>query len=621
MFILGILGILQVFFIPGIIVLRRINHQLRPVAYTMGVVSASLVFNYCLVFLTTALHIYSQVLLSLVIACEFGLIAWQYRKSLNKSIDHWLGKIRKAGDAALNEWASFFQSGSETSYIYFFIKTIYIILCLILAYISLNWILRLFIWNLGSVFNSYDTIVIWNRWAIDWANNLLPGSTYRYPQLLPTNWSIIYVLMGDTSIQFFAKAIMPLFTFFILLMIVDLGFARKNAGFFIGAAITYLALKKFLGPFVIEGLADLPSAFLAFSAIYFLFLSQVDKQSTENKIGYAILIVLGAAGGAVTKQVGLLFLLLFSIVYFLFFVKPLFRENSKKTNRVILASVLLVLIIVIPWYLYKQVMIWQGLEKSEVQMISTATKHAFNYLSIKDQLLEIIKLFEKYFYLLILLIPLAFFVEPMIRTLILFVVFPLFISWGIFASYDFRNLAIALPIFGISCGISLNYIFNSVFKFLKEFSIGKLKIKYYLIILIVLVTMTGFYFFPYDLLQTRQLEEVMNTFSPSINQKLVTVLEGEQNEFLIMTNYPIDNLPGMAGRKIGVLFNDFDAYQLTLQSANIDTIYLLIPKNSDQKIMDDIDKKLGTGEYTLVFDDESWIHYLFIKDNVSRKEK
>ena len=122
MYILGILGILQVFFIPGIIILRRINHQSRPVAYTMGVVSTSLVINYCLVFLTTALHVYSRVLLSLVIACEFGLIAWQYRKALNKSTDYWLGKIRKAGAAALNKWAGFFQSGSDTSSIYFFIK-------------------------------------------------------------------------------------------------------------------------------------------------------------------------------------------------------------------------------------------------------------------------------------------------------------------------------------------------------------------------------------------------------------------------------------------------------------------------------------------------------------------
>ena len=268
MYILGILGILQVFFMPGIVLLRRNNHPTRPVAYTMGVISTSLVFNYCLVFLATALHMYSRVLLSLVIACEFGLIIWQYRKALNIPIDHWLEKIRKAGAAALNKWAGFFQSTSETSSLYFFIKILYVCLCLILAYLSLNWILKLFIWNLGSVFNSYDTVAIWNRWAIDWANNLLPKSTWRYPQLLPTNWSIIYVLMGDTSIQFFAKAIMPLFTFFILLMIVDLGFAKKNTGFFIGAAITYLALKKFLGPFVIEGLADLPTAFLALSLLF-----------------------------------------------------------------------------------------------------------------------------------------------------------------------------------------------------------------------------------------------------------------------------------------------------------------------------------------------------------------
>ena len=614
MYILGILGILQVFFMPGIVLLRRINHPTRPVAYTMGVISTSLVFNYCLVFLATALHMYSRVLLSLVIACEFGLIIWQYRKALNKPIDHWLGKIRKAGAAALNKWAGFFQSTSETSSLYFLIKILYVCLCLILAYLSLNWILKLFIWNLGSVFNSYDTVAIWNRWAIDWANNLLPKSTWRYPQLLPTNWSIIYVLMGDTSIQFFAKAIMPLFTFFILLMIVDLGFAKKNTGFFIGAAITYLALKKFLGPFVIEGLADLPTAFLAFSAIYFLFISQVDKQSTENKIRYAILIVLGAAGSAVTKQAGLLFLLFFSIVYFIFFVKPLFKENPKRTNQIILITVLLVLIIVIPWYLYKQVLIWQGLEKSEIQMIVGATGHAFNYISTKDQLLEITKLLGKYFYLLILLIPLSFFVEPMIRAFILFLVFPLFMGWGIFASYDFRNLAIALPVFGICSGISLDHVFNYGFNILKKVSIGKLKIKYYLLILSVLITITGFYFFPYDLLQRKQLEQAMNTFSPSTNEKLVSALKGEKNDYLIMTNYPMENLPDMAGKKIGVLFNDFDAYQLTLQSAKVDTLYLLVPNNSDQRIMDDIYEKLETGEYTLIFEDESWIPYLFIKD-------
>jgi hypothetical protein len=616
MYILGILGILQVFFMPGIVLLRTINHQTRPVAYTMGVIVASLVFNYCLVFLATALHVYSRVLLSLIIACEFGLIIWQYRKVLNKPIDHWLVKIRKSSAAALNKWSGFFQSNPETSSLNIFIKFFYICLCLMLAYVSLNWILKLLIWNLGSVFNSYDTIVIWNRWAINWANNSLPGSTWRYPQLLPTNWSIIYVLMGDTSIQFFAKAIMPLFTFFILLMTVDLGFAKKNAGFFIGAAITYLAIKKFLGPFVIEGLADLPSAFLAFSAIYFLFISQIDKQSTENKIEYAVLIVLGAAGCAVTKQAGLLFLSLFSIIYFLFFVKPLFKENSKKANKLILTTVLLILIIVVPWYLYKQVLIWQGLERSEIQMIVGATKHAFNYLSTKDQLLEIVKLLGKYFYLLILLIPLSFFVEPMITTLNLFLIFPFFIIWGIFASYSFRNLAIALPIFGISSGISLNHVFNYAFKIFKKVSIGKLKIKYYLIILIILITITGFFIFPDDLLQTKQLEQVMNTFSPSINQKLVSALEGEKNNFLIITNYPIDNLPGMAGKKIGFLFNDFDSYQLTLESAKVDTIYLLVPNYSDQRIMDDIYKKLETGEYTLIFEDESWIPYLFIKDEM-----
>jgi len=614
MYILGILGILQVLFVPGIVLSCRINHQARPVAYTMGVISTSLVFNYCLVFLATVLHVYSRVLLSIIIACEFGLIIWQYRKALNKPVDHWLKKFRKFGAVALNKWADFFQSSPEASHFDFLIKLIYIFLCLILEYVSLNWILKLFMWNLGSVFNSYDTIAIWNRWAIDWAKNILPRSTYRYPQLLPTNWSIIYVLMGDTSIQFFAKAIAPLFTFFILLMTVDLGFAKKKTGFFIGAAITYLVIKKYLGHFVIEGLADLPSAFLAFTAIYFMIISQVDKHSIENKIEYAILIAIGAAGSAVTKQAGLLFLSLFSIVYFLFFGKPLYRENSEKAKKILLTSVMIILVIVVPWYLYKQVLIWQGLGKSEVQMIMGATKHAFNYTSIKDQLLEVVKLLGKYFYLLILLIPLSFFVEPMIGALNFFLIIPFLISWGVFASYDFRNLAIALPIFGLSSGLSIDYIFRYAFNISKKISIGKLKIKYVLIMLIILIAFTGLFIFPDDLLRAKQLEKVMDTFSPSINRKLVSALEGEKNDFLMITNYPIENLPGMAEKKIGILFDDFDVYRSTLENAEVDTIYMLVPKYSDQRIMDDINKKLEMGEYTFIFEDESWIPYVLIKD-------
>ena len=613
MYILGILGILQMTILPGIILMKKINHQTRPIAYAIGVISTSLVFNYCMVFATTTLHVYNRVTLFFIAAFEIGLIIWLYLEAINKPIDDWLERIRKAGATAFDKWTHFFRSTQETSSLIFFIKLIYISLCLVLAYLSLDWIIRLFIWNSGSVFQSYDTIISWNRWAIKWANSILPSSTFRYPQLLPTNWSIIYVFMGDTSIQFFAKAMMPLFTFFILLMIVDLGFAKKNTGYFIGAAITYLAVKKFLGPFVIEGLADLPSAFLAFSAIYFLLISQGNQQPIENSTGSAILIAIGAAGSAITKQSGLLFLALFSAVFFLFFVKPLVKENSKEVKKILFIAVVLVLVIVVPWYLYKQILIWQGLEKSEIQMIAGATGKAYDFLNIKDQLLEIIRLLEKYFFLLVLLIPLSFFVEPIIGAFNLFLIYPFFISWGIFASYDFRNLAIALPVFGISSGISLNYIFNFAYKIIKNISIGKTKLIFYVILLVILTSAAGSYFFPSDVLQTKQLEQTMNTFSPSTNQKLVTALEGENDDFKIITNYPIDNLPGLEGKRIGFLFNDLDAYQSTLESAKDETIYLLVPKHSDQEIMDDIYKKIDAGEFTLIFEDENWIPYLFIK--------
>jgi hypothetical protein len=617
MFFLGIIGILQVLFIPGLIVLPMIKLRIRPMAYFIGVVSCSLVINYCLVFLLTVFHLYLRFSLFIVIAFEIVLIIWQNRKVLDKPIEYWIEKIRRSILVSFKKWAVYFQNINGSSSLIIIIKIIYIIACLILAYISLNWIWKLFTWNIGSVFNSYDTIASWNKWALDWANNSLPGRTLYYPQLLPVNWSIIYLLLGDSSIQLFAQAIMPLFTLFILLILVDLGFAKKNAGFFIGSFITYLMLKKFLGPFVVEGLADIPSAFFALGAIYFLLLSQAEGSSFVYKKEYSIFIAICSAGCAVTKQTGLLFIFLFSIVYFLFFIKPLFVKNSAKIIKILFPAFLIIIIIVVPWYLYKQVMIWNGFEPFEIQGIVGTTAITYDALRISNLITEISKLLGKYLFLFILLIPSSFFLEPIIGAINFFVIIPFFISWGIFASYDFRNLSIALPIFGLCSGLSLNLLIEYCFNIFKKISFEKMHLKYILILVIILIIIGGTFFLPDDFLRKKQIDQVMNTFSPSINQKLITYLGKEKNDFTIMTPYPLDNLPGMKGKKIGVLFDSFADYQLSVERVSKTVeLYFLIPKYSDQQIMEDINNKLETGDYVLIFEDDSWNKYLFIKDVV-----
>jgi hypothetical protein len=613
MFFLGILGILQILFIPGLIILRTLNFKSRFIASLMAVITTSLIINYCFVFLLTVFHVYTRISLFIIIGLEIGLIIGQFRHELNQPIEFWFQKIRTKCSKVIIRWETYFKLDNKSSSFNWFVKITYIGICIILAYISLNWILKLFCWNLGSGINSYDAILSWNKWAIAWANNTLPRATAHYPQLLPAIWSILYLLIGNTKIQFFAQAIMPLFTFFILLMTVDLGFCKKNMGFFLGAALTYLVLKKFLGSYIIEGFADLPSAFFAFSAVYLLLNFQMDGRRIINKKEYGFFIAASAAGCAITKQVGLIFLLFFSILFFLYYIKPLILVEKEKAIKTILIILILVLIVVVPWYVYKQVIIWQGLENSEVQGVVSITENAFSSISLSNRFSDIGKMLGKYLYLLILIIPISFFVEPLIQSINLFLILPLFIFWGLFASYDFRNLAIALPLFGMSSGVTLQYLIERSFELFQKIPFSKITGKLLLIILVIIIILTGFFIFPDDLLKSKQTELAMNSFSPSINQKLVDNLKDSAGNYSIFTTYPIPDLPEFKGRKVGVTFNNFDDYLLSIRYSKAENLYFLIPKNSNQEIMNDITAKINNGKYELIFEDDSWIPYLFIK--------
>ena len=209
MFFWGIIAVLQVLFIPGLILIKLLDFKNRFVARLVAVVSSSLVINYCLIFLLTALHIYVRTVLIGIVVCEIGVVAWLYKDDLNKSIETGLKQFFESFRKKIGEWKTILEPEKGTPQILYLTRIVYLCFSLVLAYVSIKWIIKLFVWNIGSVFDSYDTLKSWSKWAINWSNNMFPISTNRYSQLLPINWSILFTLVGDSSIQFFAKAIMP----------------------------------------------------------------------------------------------------------------------------------------------------------------------------------------------------------------------------------------------------------------------------------------------------------------------------------------------------------------------------------------------------------------------------
>src|SRR5204863_9978155 len=111
-------------------------------------------------------------------------------------------------------------------------------------------------------------VLSWDRWAMEWAGNRL-SRTGLYPQLLPTNWSLTYVMLGNTDVKMFAKAIMPLFTLATLLLFLDLFHKTGRLTWLLGLSC-YAFLLWFVFPpvFLASGYAETANAFFAFLTMH-----------------------------------------------------------------------------------------------------------------------------------------------------------------------------------------------------------------------------------------------------------------------------------------------------------------------------------------------------------------
>ena len=157
----------------------------------------------------------------------------------------------------------------------------------------------------GQIFEQWDAVVSWNRWAIDWAANRLPYATSLYPQLLPTNISLSYVFMQSSEVWIFAKGFQFLFCLMLLLAMLDAARVTGNFAYVPGLVITYgllVALLRFR--MLSSGYADVPLAFFSFAAVDCLLLARHAEDAASQR-RYLFLGAVLAAGAALTKQPGL----------------------------------------------------------------------------------------------------------------------------------------------------------------------------------------------------------------------------------------------------------------------------------------------------------------------------
>jgi len=537
---LGILSVFQLTFLPGLVVSQLV--KLRGIWNTILVsLALSPIINYLFVFIATALGLYNQPVTLIFFVIELTFLIYLTYPILNKT----LGQVFKYQEIAIffDEYLN--KNNVTIGWIKIFTKIIFAIVfsfavCVILYYISIYAALK------SSVFTTWDAIVSWDRWAVDWYNNHLPIQTWHYPQLIPANWSLTYQFMGDSRIKFFAKGFMGFIEIYILLTIFILGIVRRDVGYFFGVIFTAW-LQWVLGSRG-SGYVDSAVAFFALSSVACLLISE--KDDDQSKSTYIYLGAIFAVGAAVTKQAGLWMVLAYPFL--------LYFTNNKKENRRYVYSyipgiLVIYALIIFPWYGYKEYQIRNSKDGSEISHVislvsqgkSWTQRLEISFILIQDHFKPIS---EKVIAVLLSFLMIFAYNEKFCKALLGLIIIPFTLLWALYFSYDTRNLNLVIPLIGLTAGIGLQKLFNN----LKQIDISYLPIKIlspfkiaYLLIPILLVFLLPLRYSDSYMIN-KSIAKQKEIGYPWLNQKIYEYQSRYGLDGKILTDYQyLGFLPGL----------------------------------------------------------------------------
>jgi len=612
MILLGILAMIQVLFLPGILAFKLVKPTggiLKKLIYIIGI---SFILNYLLVFLLTGLHIYIQAVVLLIMVVEVGAVIYFYKAGLTAPVRDTFTLVWERIAASLKWLLNPEPVGNSTANLYEIFRKYALIITAFVAVGALVHMAQIFLQNIPSVFNTYDAIVSWNRWATEWAQNTFPTSTQDYPQLGPTLYSMTYVILGTAKVQLFAKALMPLFLVLIMLMFFDLGLEKPSYGILLGVEIVYLVVKHFMGEYIGDGYMDIPLAFFAFLAVYTLLKSRRAANEREKVTG----VLLGfffAAGAAITKQPGIYILIIYPFLAILIHGWKNIREWISGHRKLILYGLLLAGLVVIPWYALKAFQFTTGSEASHLLIPVARTSTVFGTLNIIDKISSGLLSLGKYAAGFLFILPALFLMDPAIRWISLLIVLPFTLLWSGYASYDVRNVTLVWAFYSLVIAVSLEAYIQWFFK-IGERILGQHRLRWWGVILTgIILAAAGAVLLPTSRIMQEQEKLQRQILNPDLNQELYAYFEANPSQGKILTNYPVDYLPGFEGRQFYFLYDNLKDFEWALKLEEVK--FLLVPSFASDEVKARLQKGVADGELTPVFSNDSFIPEKFYTIN------
>ncbi len=375
-FFLGCLSILQIFCLPGIALKNVFKLDGTLLFNIIKIIIISLLVNYLLITLLIYLKIYTKEVLLFIIALELIFII--------VNLDY--GKRKLNIDVSIN-----------------LVITTFIFILIIFALFK----------NTGNVFYSWDAVVSFNEWAINFSNSIYPSGMVR-AELIPKLWSITY-LITSSEIEFFAKFTTVIYPILILLVCLDEILVNKRPSNYIKLFLFCLYF-YYQRNFILTGYVD--TALVAIVTVFFYLLNQKSNYKIQYLQATTILVSLGI------KVSGL-----FTLFYFL-----LLKKNSLFIKLVILVISLLYFIAL---YFNSFNNFFGSNIFNEMGQLDS-----FN---LKNKILYSLGLLKEnnlfYFFITSLF---GLLIDKTRRILFTFI-FPVIIYWMLFLSYDIRNMLFAIP--------------------------------------------------------------------------------------------------------------------------------------------------------------------------------
>jgi hypothetical protein len=578
LFLLSIAAFLQMMFIPGFVALRysriTLESKLQTLVYAFGL---SLLINYLLVYLLTLLHLYRPTVIYAVLLIEIILLAYYW-----KTRSQFTG-IAVDFNALASSWKTLFQSHS-----FLYNAALVLSLAVIALFVSV------LLLRLKAVFYLNDPVLGWNRFALDWFQNRLPVNTWFYPQLIPANWSLAYVIMRTPDIQMTARNLMPLFSIFTLLLFFDLGWRKKRAVYFLGSLFYGLILLYLFNPvFIAGGHMEIPVAFFAFLSFYVLHLHHEDQ---PFQLKYTVLSVIFASAAAVTKQPGI-YILIFILAWN---ARLIYRHRSSFTQKTLskTAGVILLIIamVVLSWYLYRFLLIQKGIEKSGIHAVTQEVHQNRTYLErMEFGINRLVHAKDKkdgdalYVAMAFFLMLLSLF-RKNTRVLMLAVVVPYTLLWSLFFSYDQRNLAMVLPFMAFCAAVGVQWLSGTLATLSTRLPAFRLTWRHLAAIILPLLAVLNFTLFKSDSLRTNQLTQLKRIGDVELNLKLYDYYNKNGLQGKIFSKYPYL-------RFLPILKN----YWAENRSDPGVRYYLETFLRPDRQWVREIKQKIKSGEYRVLF--------------------